>query len=154
MARLLGRKLEYGELAKVGAQREYLPILSFNPNESDVSSTTSTTWENMLSLQSFLIVWEDLQLKGAELWINHLCRLENDTAGETTYARLYNNMDDEALTGSEITNTGTTAKYKESGWFQYTPATIDSPIWIFTQGKVTGGTGDVRIDTVLFALKL
>lgn len=154
MARLLGRKLEYGELAKVGAQGDYLVVASFNQgNRIGDDTVTNTTWGSAEGLMNFMLRWNMLLLEGADqVYVNLIVFLTNDTAGETTYFGLFNQTESEKIT--EVSHTGTDWKYAESGWTPYTPPTKDSPLRFRGQNKVTGGTGRTRDPTVYLALKL
>jgi len=82
-------------------------------------------------------------MEGFEPRIRLMSRLRNDTAGETTYHRLYNTSDDEVVTGTEISRTGTGTGIRDSGWQSYTPPTTSAPIFIQSEIRVTGGTGTI-----------
>lgn len=146
------KKDVFGVLAGKGKESEYLPIISFNPPEDVIINFTNTTYLQKRVHVGFLVPYDDLKLTGTEIWWRFIAILHNDTAGETTYLRLYNPTDGEVVPESELSYTGTNYPIIDSGWFQYTPPS--SPVRIRGEGKVSGGTGTTQFSTVIIALKL
>jgi len=100
-------------------------------------STTSTTYVGVYNQFWYF----DLAFPaptGAKPIGRLLIDMKNDTAGQTTYFRLYNATDGTTL--AEVSRTGTAYAFVDSGWFDL-PTTAKV---IYSQIKVSGGTGSIH----------
>jgi len=130
---------------------DIVPIVSFNPIIQKLDETsTSYTYE----APNFAVLFNFADLPEGNIYVKFLAQLSNDTAGETTYAKIHDLVEGKDLAGTEITHTGTDIAYKSSGWNKHTPNTRDTVHALMLMAKVSGGTGDVDNPTLLIGVKL
>ena len=100
-------------------------------------STTSTTYATIVD--SDVIINAPLFRVDNKLFLKFFAHLKNDTAGETTYARLYRQHAGTVIDGTEVSVTDTAYQIAESDWVDISNET--GPESYQVQMKVTAATG-------------
>lgn len=82
----------------------------------------------------------------SDIKIRYVAHMKNDTAGETTYT--YPKFTTPAgrphqATEAEVSVTGTTGDFADSGWVDYQGPDDEIHLWDHIEGRVTGGTGTI-----------
>lgn len=80
------------------------------------------------------------------IWVSFVIRLGNDTAGETTFARLKDASGPTSLTETEVSVTGTTPQTLHSERQQHSPG---QDFWV-VEGYVTGGVGAFEANSIIY----
>lgn len=120
--------------------------------KDSVNSITNTTYQNAINSINLrpMVELADItdQISGT-VQIKFLVSVTNDTAGETTFARLKSNP-----TGSEVSATGTSFAAVASEWVDYGNNLTAIQHIPGVEAKVSGGTGRLLAPTVQFGVQL
>jgi len=142
-----------GRLAQKGEVGEVIPVSSFNAPQSYQNTFTATAYTKGFAYLAFTMRYDIFQLEGFTPVWNFMLGM-GPGAGETEYARLYNDTDGEAVTGSELVETA--FGWYDTGWFEYEPPTTDSAIFIVIQYKTDPGANGsvIKFASAYFGLRI
>lgn len=107
----------------------------FSASARTVDTTTSTEYEN---LQAIGIVPFPFNRPNVETRVRFTALIQNDTADEDVTVRLKNLTNASAITGTEVTHTGTAYTAVSSPLVAFNPT---APKQMGLEAKVTAGTG-------------
>lgn len=117
---------------------DVIPI--YSARYTSAYSTSSTSYTRVTgATNTVTFPFDQLDAPGRDLGVGFTGALSNNSAGETTFARL--EVDFAAQASTEITKTGTGASFRTSSITNSVPS---SPARVDIQVKVSGGTGTVE----------
>jgi hypothetical protein len=139
-------------IAKVlgGDENAVIPVSSWIPHSTQ-QSTSSTSYTTLPS--NFFELWyrnDRFDVETGTLVWNYTARFDGGS-GETVSSRVYNTADGEAVSGTEVSSSGSFVT-EESGWTAYTPTTTANPVNLKIQLKSEPGSNSSQLLT--FALTL
>jgi len=120
-----------------------LTVAAFGPAATRSSSTTSESYVSFVDLTSTFLTWVDFG-PADKIRVKLTGKFDGVTGGQTASARIYNFVDSESVTGTEISATSNGAF--DTGWVDYTPSTTTSAIELIVQGKTSNSAEGIVVD--------
>jgi len=113
------------------------------PWNTETATTTSTTYVFAFGVNVDAGI---VRLRRSKFKIMCIYNMRNTTAGETIYARLYDEWSSQEIPDSEVAVTNTSWVVRSTPWIEYE---LESYRKIYLQIRVTGGTGEIQSNSIL-----